>query len=142
MQAARKVYETALASLAARPASVGRSAALLALPFADMEAAGRGKDAVARALHVLLWLGIGGDYAPFHARATTGIGSDQYAPASLALSCDILYVSCCAVPYHTIPHHTEPYHMSPYHMIPYYRALCCTEFVLNPIRLCYPPQCT
>ena len=74
-QAARKVYDTALASLAGRPASVGRHAALLALPFADMEAAGSGKDAAARALHVLTWLGAGGSYATFQTKADPGAPS-------------------------------------------------------------------
>ena len=61
-QAARKVYDTALSSLASRPASVGRHAALLALPFARMEASSSAKDANARALHILAWLGAGGSY--------------------------------------------------------------------------------
>ena len=74
-QAARKVYETALASLAARPASAGRHAALLALPFADLEAAGDGSDAALRALHVLTWLGLGGPYAAFRARPDVAASS-------------------------------------------------------------------
>lgn len=72
LQAARRVYETALASLAARPAAVGHHAALLALPFADMEASSGSKDATARALHVLAWLGAGG---AFTSKAGAGAGT-------------------------------------------------------------------
>ena len=81
VQAARRVYETALASLAARPASVGRHAALLALPFADMEAGGSAADAAVRALHVLTWLGTGGSYAAFRTcpNLTASTFSDRYA---------------------------------------------------------------
>ncbi|KAK9810982.1 hypothetical protein WJX73_003267 [Symbiochloris irregularis] len=64
-KAARKVFDTALASLATRPASVGRHAALLALPFAQMEADSSAKDAGARALHILAWLGVGGAYQSY-----------------------------------------------------------------------------
>lgn len=74
VQAARKVYDTALASLANRPASVGKHAALLALPFAEMEAAGGAKDAGARALHILTWLGAGGPYQTY-TKVDTGSGA-------------------------------------------------------------------
>ena len=73
------MYDTALASLAARPASLGRHAALLALPAAELEVAGKGADAAARALHILTWLGAGGAYAAFRTQPdlTTSSSKDR-----------------------------------------------------------------
>lgn len=74
-----------LTSLADRPASVGRHAAELVLPFAEMEAAGKGADAAVRALHVLTWLGVGGQYAAYQGRPDVTASAFRDRQASFTL---------------------------------------------------------
>ena len=66
MQAARKVYDTALSSLPSMQASSSQQhAASLALAYAESELSRGGIEAPLRALHVLAWLGSGGPFIPF-----------------------------------------------------------------------------
>ncbi len=66
MQAARKVYDTALSSLPSMQASSSQQhAASLALAYAESELSRGGNEAPMRALHVLAWLGSGGPFMPF-----------------------------------------------------------------------------
>lgn len=66
MQAARKVYDTALGSLPSLQASSSQQhATSLALAYAESELARGGNEAPVRALHVLIWLGSGGQFTPF-----------------------------------------------------------------------------
>ncbi len=66
MQAARKVYDTALSSLPSLQASSSQQhAASLALMYGESELSRGGNEAPLRALHVLAWLGSGGPFVPF-----------------------------------------------------------------------------
>lgn len=66
LQAARKVYDTALGSLPSIQASSSQQhAASLALAYAESELSRGGVEAPVRALHVLAWLGTGGPFTPF-----------------------------------------------------------------------------
>ena len=68
LQAARKVYDTALSSLPSIQASSSQQhSASLALAYTESELARGGNEAPARALHVLAWLGSGGPFTPFKA---------------------------------------------------------------------------
>lgn len=73
LQAARKVFDTALSSLPlVQASSSNQHAASLALTYAESELARGGNEAPARALHVLAWLGAGGPFTPFKASAKGG----------------------------------------------------------------------
>ena len=63
LQAARKVYDTALSSMQA--SSSQHHAASLALAYGESELSRGGNEAPMRALHVLAWLGSGGPFMPF-----------------------------------------------------------------------------
>ena len=67
MQAARKVYDAALASLAGLPGASEQHGASLALACAEMELSRDGPDAAARALHVLGWFATGRPYIAYRA---------------------------------------------------------------------------
>ena len=67
MQAARRVYDAALASLASLPRAAEQHGASLALAYAEMELSGDAADAAARALHVLGWFATGRPYIPYKA---------------------------------------------------------------------------
>ena len=74
LQAARKVFDSALGSLPSslQASSSNQHAASLALTYAESELARGGNEATARALHVLAWLGGGGPFTPFKASAKGG----------------------------------------------------------------------
>lgn len=65
LQAARKVFDTALATLAAMPQAAAQYRAPLALQYAEAELQKSGADTAARALHVLSWLATGGPFVPY-----------------------------------------------------------------------------
>ena len=65
LQAARKVFNTALSSLPSAAASSQQHAAGLALAFAECELRRGGNEARPRAVHVLAWLGMGGPFTAF-----------------------------------------------------------------------------
>ena len=65
MQAARKVYNTALGSLPSTPGTPQQHTASLALAFAESELRRGGNQGKPRAVHVLAWLGRGSAFQPF-----------------------------------------------------------------------------
>ena len=88
MQAARRVYEKALASLAPRTSTALSSPSVhaLALSFAQMEAAQAKRDAAARALHVLTWMAATSPFRPYEALlAGTSIQAGRRAPTRTVL---------------------------------------------------------
>lgn len=69
-KSARRVYNAALTAAASSSAGsatgfAGSAAAALVLSAAEAEMSCGGADAKGRALHVLVWLGVGGSYTPF-----------------------------------------------------------------------------
>ena len=67
LQAARKVYDAALASLASLPSAAEQHGAGLALAYAEVELARDAPDAAARAVHVLGWFATGRPYIAYRA---------------------------------------------------------------------------
>ena len=68
VQAARKVYDAALASLGSLPGASEQHGASLALAYAEMELSRvEVPDAAARALHVLGWFATGLPYIAYRA---------------------------------------------------------------------------
>lgn len=67
VQAARKVYDAALASLGSLPGASEQHGASLALAYAEMELSRDAPDAAARALHVLGWFATALPYIAYRA---------------------------------------------------------------------------
>ena len=85
LQAARRVYDTALSSLPSMQGSSSHQhSASLALAYAESELARGGNEAPTRALHVLAWLGTGGPFTPFKA---PGKGTELIAIMSHMIHC-------------------------------------------------------
>ena len=88
LQAARRVYENALASLApsASTALSSPSVHALALSLAQMEAAQPKRDAGARALHVLTWMAATSPFRPYEALlAGTSVQAGRWGPIRAVL---------------------------------------------------------
>lgn len=96
LQAARKVFNTALSSLPSAAASSQQHAAGLALAFAECELRRGGNEARPRAVHVLAWLGTGGPFTAFKS-PQKGQGTTT-PPLLLALIClnPVCKPLCCS----------------------------------------------